>query len=74
MSRRFVGLFSGTTTRTARMVAAVADSGLVCAVAEAALQRIRQPEDPVLACIEQGNKAALEQVLREEKASRKVSR
>ncbi len=74
MSQRYVALFAGPTTQQAKMVAAVRDPELVLSVAKAALRKTLFPDDPVLACIEAGNKGALEQIIFEDKARRRGKR
>lgn len=67
MSQRYVAIFAGETTQTARMVAATRDPEIVLTVAKAALAESQFPRDPVLACIEAGNKGALEVIINEGK-------
>ena len=60
----YVSLHAGPSVRESRLVCAVTDRSLVNAVAKAALKKLKESEDPVLAHLATGNRKALEEVLK----------
>jgi len=61
---QYVALFAGPSAQNARLVCAVTDPRIVVSVAKAGLRKLEQSPDPVLAHLQDGNRSALEEVIK----------